>query len=67
MDNRRQDLLNRLEAAAERGVRTRDDLEALNDALHSLGFQIMYGLPEELQFRAAFHMCERYLPIFEKK
>ena len=67
MDNRRQDLLNQLEAAANKSVRTLEDLGALNDALHSLGFQILYGLPEELQFRAAFHMCERYLPIFEKK
>lgn len=67
MDNRRQNLVNQLEAAAEKGVRTRDDLVSLIDALHSLGFQVMYGLPEELQFRAAFHMCERYLPIFEKK
>lgn len=67
MDNRRQDLLNQLEAAAEKGVRTRDDLVSLIDALHSFCFQILYGLPEELQFRAAFHMCERYLPIFEKK
>ena len=67
MDNRRKELLNQLEAAAKKPVRTDDDLVSLNDAFHSLGFQIMYGLPQELQFRAAFHMCERYLPIFEKK
>lgn len=67
MDTRRHDLLNRLEAAAKRTVTTHEDLVSLNDAFHSLSFQILYGLPEELQFRAAFHMCERYLPIFEKK
>ena len=67
METRRQDLLNQLEAAANKSVRTLEDLGSLNDALHSLGFQILYGLPEELQFRAAFHSCERYLPIFEKK
>ncbi len=67
METRRQDLLNKLEAAANKSVRTNDDLGSLIDALHSLGFQILYGLPRELQFRAAFHMCERYLPIFEKK
>jgi hypothetical protein len=67
MDTRRQDLLNQLEAAATKTVRTHEDLVSLNDTFISLTFQIMYGLPEELQFRAAFHSCERYLPIFEKK
>jgi hypothetical protein len=67
MENRRQDLLNQLEAATKKPVRTDDDLVSLNHEFHSLGFQILYGLPEELQFRAAFHSCERYLPIFEKK
>lgn len=67
MDDRRRDLLNRLEVAAKKPVCTDDDLVSLNDDFFSLGFQILYGLPEELQFRAAFHMCERYLPIFEKK
>ncbi len=67
METRRHDLLSQLEAAANKSVRTHEDLVTLNDAFISLIFQIMYGLPEEFQFRAAFHMCERYLPIFEKK
>jgi len=67
METRRRNLLNQLEAAATKPLRTHEDLVALNDAFISLTFKIMYGLPDELQFRAAFHMCERYLPIFEKK
>jgi hypothetical protein len=60
MDNRRQDLLNQLEAAAAKRPFVPEDFL-------STSFQIMYGLPTELQLRAAVHMCERYLPIFEKK
>lgn len=67
METRRQDLLNQLEAATNKPVCTHEHLVALNDTFISHIFQIMYGLPDELQFRAAFHMCERYLPIFEKK
>lgn len=67
MERRRQDLLNQLEAAANKSVRRHEDLVALNDAFISLTFQIIFGLPTELQLRAALHMCERYLPIFEKK
>ncbi len=67
MDTRRQDLLNRLEVAAKKNVRTHEELVVLKDTFIPHIFQIIYGLPEELQFRAAFHMCERYLPIFEKK
>lgn len=60
MDDRRRDLLNRLEAAADKKPRVPEDFL-------SLSFQILYGLPSDLQFRAAFHMYERYLPIHEKK
>ena len=60
MDERRKDLLNRLEAAADKTPRVPEDFL-------SLCFQILYGLPSDLQFRAAFHMYERYLPIHEKK
>jgi hypothetical protein len=60
MDNRRQDLLNRLEAAAAKKPFVPEDFL-------SISFQILYGLPTELQLRAACHMCERYLPIYEKK
>lgn len=67
METRRRNLLNQLEAAANKSVCAHEDLVALNDAFISLTFQIMYGLPTELQLRAALHKCERYLPIFEKK
>jgi len=60
MEDRRKDLLNRLEAAAHKTPREPDDFL-------SLSFQILYGLPMELQLRAALHMFERYLPIHEKK
>jgi hypothetical protein len=60
MDNRRQNLLNQLEAAAAKKPFVPEDFL-------SISFQIMYGLPMELQLRAAIHICERYLPIFEKK
>jgi hypothetical protein len=60
MDTRRQELLNRLEAAAA----TSEDLLEL---CSTIGFQIMYGLPWEIQINAACHMCEHYLPIFEAK
>jgi len=62
MEDRRRDLLNRLEAAARTA-----EMETLPEDLPSLCFQIMYGLPSELQLRAALHMFERYLPIHEKK
>ncbi len=60
MDARRKDLLNRLEAAARKTPRVPEDFL-------SLCFQILFGLPSELQLRAALHMYERYLPIYEKK
>lgn len=41
--------------------------DRLADDCRAICFQILYGLPEELQFRAAIHMAERYLPIHEKK
>jgi len=60
MEDRRKDLLNQLEAAAHKTPRVPEDFL-------SLCFQIMYGLPMELQLRAAFHRYERYLPIHEAK
>lgn len=66
-DNRRQDLLNRLEAAAEKAACTRDDMLSPLDDFLSLCFQILYGLPSEFQIRAASSMLQRYLPIFETK
>lgn len=66
MENRRLDLLNRLEAAAKK-TRLERDLVSLLEDFSSLSFQTMYGLPAELQLRAALHMCERYMPISEKK
>jgi hypothetical protein len=60
MEDRRKDLLTRLEAAAEKTPRVPEDFL-------SLCFQIMYGLPAELQLRAVVHMCDRYLPIYENK
>lgn len=60
MDDRRKDLLTQLEAAAEKTPSVPEDFL-------SLCFQIMYGLPTELQLRAVVHMCERYLPIYETK
>ena len=52
--------LNRLEAAAQK-------TETVAEDFLSLCFQILYGLPTELQLRAAVHMRGRYLPIHEKK
>lgn len=60
MSNRRENLLNQLEKAAAKEPFVPEDFT-------SLSFQIMYGLPTELQLRAALHVCERYLPIFERK
>lgn len=60
MDDRRQDLLNRIEAAADKTPPVPEDF-------YSPLFQIMYGLPMELQLRLAVHMGERYLPIYETK
>jgi hypothetical protein len=60
MHNRRQELLNRLKAAA-------DKRPPLPEDFLSLCFQVLYGLPAELQLRAAVHMRERYLPIYEMK
>ena len=51
--------MNRLEAAANVPFGTEDFV--------SITFQLLYGLPMDLQVRAALHTCERYLPIFEKK
>jgi hypothetical protein len=62
MDNRRQDLLTKLEETLATVAPER--LEAEGQALC---FQILYGLPPELQIRAAGCMLQRYLPIFERK
>jgi hypothetical protein len=62
MATRRLDLLTQLvETAASVAP------ENLSSACDILAFQIMYGLPWELQIRAACQMCEHYLPIFEAK
>jgi hypothetical protein len=60
MENRRKDLLNQLEADASK-------VPLETGHFVSIAFQILYGLPMDLQLRAALHMCERYLPIHEKK
>lgn len=60
MKNRRDNLLDQLEVAAAKKPLVPEDFT-------SLSFQILYGLPTELQFRGALHICERYLPIFERK
>ena len=60
MENRRKELLRQLEEAAGKTPRVPEDFL-------SLSYQILYGLPSELQFRAAVHMLERYLPIYEAK
>jgi hypothetical protein len=62
METRRQELLRKLNETAT-GVASED----LSSDCKTLGFQIMYGLPWELQVRAACQMCELYLPIFELK
>jgi hypothetical protein len=62
MATRRLDLLTQLiETAASMAP------ENLSSTCDTLAFQIMYGLPWELQIRAACFMCECYLPIFEAK
>jgi hypothetical protein len=62
MATRRSDLLTQLvETAASVAP------ENLSSGCDTLAFQIMYGLPWELQIRAACFMCERYLPVFEAK
>lgn len=62
MESRRRNLLTQLvETAATVGQ------ENLSSDCDKLAFQIMYGLPWELQVRAACFMCERYLPIFAAK
>lgn len=62
MDARRQKLLNELEDTAANTAS-----ESLINECSPICFQVMYGLPLELQIRAACHMCERYLPVFEAK
>jgi hypothetical protein len=62
MTTRRQDLLKQLEEAAVRA----EPIDLLEQC-SAIGFQVIYGLPWELQIRAACHMCEQYLPIFEAK
>ncbi len=62
MDNRRQDLLKKLEETA--AAVTPERLEA---ECKAICFQILYGLPPDLQIRAGCYMLQRYLPIFEKK
>lgn len=60
MNTRRHNLLNSLEAAAAK-------TPLLPEDFLSISFQILYGLPADLQFQAAIHLCGRYLPIYEKK
>jgi len=62
MDTRRQDLLKKLEETATSAAPV-----GLSSACKTIAFQVMYGLPWELQIRAACHMCECYLPVFEAK
>lgn len=62
MTARRQELLDKLEAAAATAMP-----ERLADDCRAICFQILYALPPELQIRAASSMLQRYLPIFEKK
>jgi hypothetical protein len=62
METRRQELLKRLE---EKTVSVAP--ESLYNECAPICFQVVYGLPWELQIRAACHMCERYLPVFEAK
>lgn len=62
MKTRRRELLKKLEGAAA-GATPVD----LSSDCKAICFHIMYGLPTELQIRAACFMCERYLPIFQAK
>jgi hypothetical protein len=62
MDTRRQQLLKNLDEATASAPALR-----LSEDCSAICFQVMYGLPWEFQIRAACHMCERYLPIFEAK
>jgi hypothetical protein len=62
MTTRRQELLDKLEAAAATAAP-----ECLTADCRATCFQILYGLPLELQIRAASSMLQRYLSIFEKK
>ena len=62
VDNRRKDLLKKLEETAATVAPERLEAEC-----QALCFQILYGLPPDRQIRAASSMLERYLPIFEKK
>lgn len=62
METRRRELLKDLDGAAAGSASVE-----LSSACKAICFQIMYGLPSELQIRAACSMCERYLPIFEAK
>lgn len=62
MSMRRHDLLKRLEEAVATVA-----VESMFGEASTICFQVMYGLPWELQIRAACSACERYLPIFERK
>lgn len=62
METRRQNLLKKLNETA-----TSAEAIGLSSKCKTICFQIMYGLPWDLQVRAACFMCERYLPIFEAK
>jgi hypothetical protein len=62
METRRQELLRKLEEAAATAVPDRRAADC-----KAICFQILYGLPLELQIRAAGCMLLRYLPIFEMK
>lgn len=62
METRRHELLKTLDETAASA-----EAIGLSSKCKTIGFQIMYGLPWELQIRAACVMCEHYLPIFEAK
>jgi hypothetical protein len=62
METRRQNLLKKLDETAASA-----EAIGLSSKCKTICFQIIYGLPWELQIRAACHICERYLPVFEAK
>lgn len=62
METRKQALLKKLDEMA-----TSAEPVDLSSECKTICFQILYGLPWELQVRAACFMCERYLPIFSAK
>ena len=59
MEKRRLELLKKLEVTLTQDLEPEDFL--------SVCYQILYGLPWELQIQAASAALERYLPIFAAK